>query len=376
MDIQISAAIVSFILFSIFVYLKRKKIETQKILFPLLYFSMYRTTFGIRCMEAFATKFRKPLKIIGYLGIFLCFLGMITISFLLVQNIYILFTKPEAKPGVGLVLPFNVPWAFYVPFFYWIISIIIIAIVHEFSHGILAQTHNLKIKSSGFAFLGILLPVIPAAFVEPDEKELKKKPHNQQLSVFAAGPFSNILLGALLLFIVVPLVHGAIESKGVKITGYVDHTQKFPAELAGINPGEIILQMDETQIKSINDLERVMSQKKPGDKVQIATDKKTYNLVLAKNPEKENLSYLGVKLQNNFPLAIIWLMDLLWWLITLSFGIGLFNLLPIGPLDGGRMLQLVMHKIFNKEKGEKYWKYIGIFFLMVVFVNILFSFIK
>ena len=36
----------------------------------------------------------------------------------------------------------------------------------------------------------------------------------------------------------------------------------------------------------------------------------------------------------------------------LNFGIGLFNLVPVGPIDGGRMFQLAMYKLFGKETVE------------------------
>ena len=164
-DVQTIAAIIFLIFLLIFILAKRKQMQTQKILSPFIYFLMYKTKLGLRFMDNFSKKFRKPLTFIGYIGIFACFLGMALISYALVQNIYALFTKPEATSGVGLVLPFKAKGVFFVPFFYWIISIFIIALVHEFSHGIIARTHNLKIKSSGFAFLGILIPIIPAAFV-------------------------------------------------------------------------------------------------------------------------------------------------------------------------------------------------------------------
>ena len=57
-------------------------------------------------------------------------------------------------------------------------------------------------------------------------------------------------------------------------------------------------------------------------------------------------------------------------LFVLNLGIGLFNLVPIGPLDGGRMLQLACHKLFDREKGNKIWGYIGLFFLLIIFINI------
>ena len=80
--------------------------------------------------------------------------------------------------------------------------------------------------TSGFAFLAVLLPIIPAAFVEPDEKQLNKSPIYQQLSVFAAGPFSNILLAIIIFlffsFAFTPLMANVYEPAGVEITQLTD----------------------------------------------------------------------------------------------------------------------------------------------------------
>ena len=67
----------------------------------------------------------------------------------------------------------------------------------------------------------------------------------------------------------------------------------------------------------------------------------------------------------------------MYWLFVLNLGIGLFNLVPLGPIDGGRMLQLAMHKIFrNEKKGDKAWKYISMLFLALILANIMFAFFK
>src|SRR3989344_8635488 len=110
----------------------------------------------------------------------------------------------------SLVLPgVKIPGLPYLGFWHWIITIFILALVHEFCHGILARLYNLKIKSSGLAILGVLLPIVPAAFVEPDEKKLFKKKKKEQLSVLAAGPFSNLVLAGIIflisLFLFMPL---------------------------------------------------------------------------------------------------------------------------------------------------------------------------
>src|SRR3989344_1407703 len=300
-DVQTIAAIIFLAVLTIFVYLKRKNLDTKQIIPHVLYFSMYRTTWGIRLMDSLAKRYRKLTTYIGYFGIFVCFLGMALISYSLVQNIVHLFTKPEAAPGVGLVLPFKAKGVFFVPFFYWIIAIFVIAVVHEFAHGLIARAHNLQVKSSGFAFLGLIVPIIPAAFVEPDEKKLRTRPHKEQLSVFAAGPFSNILFALLLFaiasFIITPLASGTIEANGVKITDYVKENGPFPAEASGIKIGELVQSIDNRPTPYVENLSAVLRGKNPGDVVAVKTDKSSYQLALAKNPENESLAYMGAYLE-------------------------------------------------------------------------------
>src|SRR3989338_4469142 len=400
MDLQLASTIIFVILLSLIVYINRKGIQLQKIFFPLLYFCMYRTRLGIKLMDSIAGKFKNILKYISYLGIIIGFLGIILISYGLIDNVYKIITKPEALPGVGLVLPFEVKGVFYVPFFYWIISIFVIAVVHEFSHGIIARYYNMRIKSSGLAFLGIVIPVVPAAFVEPDEDELKKRPVKEQLGVFAAGPFSNIALAFIILIlgglIASPLVENIIELNGVKVTGFIKDSEPFPGEKAGITIGETIIGIGNKEINEIENFSLVLRDKSPGDNIVIKTDKKEYDIVLAKNPENGSKGYVGVYVQQNakikdkiinrygsfLPSLILWFTGtpirngLIGWLVILNFGIGLFNLVPLGPLDGGRMLFAALQKYFKKEKAMRIWKFIGLLFLILIFINIGFAFIR
>ena len=201
MNIEIISIIV-FLLFLLFVlYYWRRNVAVQKILFPILYFAMFRTKFGIKFMKSFSKKHPKLVSALGVIGVYIGFLGMAFIAWALIWNLIQTIMSPVAVQGVALVLPFKAKGVFYVPFFYWIISIFVLAIVHEFAHGVVAKRYGVKIKSSGFAFFCIFIPLIPAAFVEPDEKTLVKKTRMQQLSVFAAGPLANVILGIACLLI-------------------------------------------------------------------------------------------------------------------------------------------------------------------------------
>ncbi len=172
MDFELIAFFIFVIFLGIFLYFKRKNIEVQKIIYPVLYFLMYKTKLGLKAMDRFSKK--RFVNWFGNIGVVIGFAGMAAMAFFLIYNIYRIFTTPAAVAGVQLVLPFKTKFGFHVPFFYWIIAIFIIATCHEFMHGVMARKNKVKIKSSGFAFLGVLVPVLPAAFVEPDEKQMAK----------------------------------------------------------------------------------------------------------------------------------------------------------------------------------------------------------
>jgi len=377
--------ILFFVILSLFAFIKRKKIRMQKILYPALYFLMYRTKIGLNFMDNVAKKFPRFLRAAGYFAIFIGFSGMLLLAFELIRNLVKILTTPEAVPGVGLVLPFEVKGAFYVPFFYWIISIFILAVVHEFSHGIFARLYDIKIKSSGFAVLAILIPILPAAFVEPDEKKLRKKKAREQLSVFAAGPFANIAFAFFVLLIfglfVPPVLSSIVELNGIEVVEILDN---FPAQKAGITKGEIIKEIDNVEVKGLANFTSFLSSKRPGDSVLLKTDKNEYNIVLGENPQNKSKSYLGVSVSQNsdikggviekygklIPSVILWFIGLMYWLYLLNLGIGLFNLVPIGPIDGGRMMHVALLKFFNKKKADRYWKIISVFFLLLIIFNV------
>ena len=173
-------------------YINRKKIEVQaKIIF------LYRMKWGLKWMDKYSSKYREWVILLGYIGVGAGFVGLVFISYMLIKNLYQLFLVPDTISGVSLVLPgVEVPGLGILPFWHWIIAIFIIAIVHEFAHGIVARAHNIKVKNTGIVLFG---PII-GAFVEPDEQNLSKQSDIKQYSVLAAGAFSNVLLA------IVPLI--------------------------------------------------------------------------------------------------------------------------------------------------------------------------
>lgn len=392
MDIQVIAAILFVLFLLLFVYIKRKNIALQKIIFPLLYMIIYRSNFGIKFMNKVSKKYREIVKFFGYVGIGIGFLGMIFISWNIIVMAYNLITTPAPAAGVSLVLPFtNVPGIGYLSFFHWIIAIFILAVVHEFSHGIVAKAHGLDIKSSGFAFFAVIAPIIPAAFVEPDEKKIQKADPAVQYSIFAAGPMANILL-ALIIVIAMPFVintsklapfeEGMTEPVGFSFA--IIDNEEYPAIQSGMEAG-IMKGINGEEITSYADFNDATYGLKPNEELTIITDTGEYTLTTAVSPDNPKRGFIGIVPQRNervfkpeyksYELPFNWFKELFRWLFLLNFFIGLFNLLPLGIVDGGRMLNtLLQSTVKNKKKATKVWGWISFFFLILILFGLYVSY--
>jgi membrane-associated protease RseP (regulator of RpoE activity) len=56
----------------------------------------------------------------------------------------------------------------------------------------------------------------------------------------------------------------------------------------------------------------------------------------------------------------------------LNLGIGAINLLPLGPLDGGRMANIALNKrMKNKERAKKLFRWISMLSLLLLLANLI-----
>ena len=69
---------------------------------------------------------------------------------------------------------------------------------------------------------------------------------------------------------------------------------------------------------------------------------------------------------------MFWFSILLQWLFIISFGVGLFNLLPLGPIDGGRMFRtLLSYFIKDTKKLDKIFITVSLFSLLLIILNLM-----
>lgn len=371
--------LVLFYIFLLFIFrIYRNKFEVEwKV------FALYKTKWGIKLMDKIAKKFPRALSFLGILSIIFGFIGMITtLAFIFYATYQILFV-PKAEAALAPLLP-GISVSDKLPilsFWHWIIAILIVATVHEFSHGIYARLKNVKIKSSGFAFLGPIL----AAFVEPNEEQLKKKSTLDQLLVFSAGPFSNIILGIIVIlvmvFIFVPMANSITYVNGLVIS---DINESLPINNSGLGSGYILQEINEIKINNTRVLSDTLSKKSPGDVVIVKANGSYYNVTLGNDYENKSKAVLGIsfskydiELKDQFkPFSWLykifgWFGMLLFWIFNISIGVGLFNLLPLGPVDGGRMFYATALKYMkNKKKALRLLNFISLIILIMIIINL------
>jgi membrane-associated protease RseP (regulator of RpoE activity) len=219
------ALLVLFIIFSsFFLYRNKKNLKQEGWLL------LYKTKWGVRLIDKIGIKYKRTLKFLSYVSIFLGYILMVAIVYLIIQTIYLYFTTEIARvisaPPIAPLIPYFPQLfgleSFFPPFYfiYFIVAILIIATVHEFSHGIFARRYDIKIKSTGFAFLK-WFPAIFGAFVEQDDKDMDKKTKFEQMSVLSAGVFANVVIAVLFFVILCLFFSYAFTPTGIVFDGFI-----------------------------------------------------------------------------------------------------------------------------------------------------------
>jgi len=366
---------------------------------------MLRTTRGLPLLDKLARP-KRFWRFFANIGIPLTVIAMFfMLAILIVGDVRILVTQPaptayNAPQNVLLLPGINQ----FIPLTWGLIGLIVTLVVHELSHAILSRVADIKVKS-----LGLLIALIPiGAFAEPDESQLlgidakqgqKIATRPERLRVFSAGIIGNfaVELIALTLFFG-PVLSSVTATGGLGVVAVVSGS---PAELAGLQPGMTISQIDGITISDANDFQAFMNTTHPG---QIVTVKvinqgisKSFGIVLDKNPNSDkgflgiqggsaselltllrqvpsnlntfqgwgvliglpllffggftgNIAHLYQPIGWAAPLGdgFFWIANTLLWVGWLNFYVGLFNCLPAVPLDGGHIFRELFKSLTEK----------------------------
>src|SRR6478609_1806909 len=100
-------------------------------------------------------------------------------------------------------------------------------------------------------------------------------------------------------------------NEGAFVAGFGTMEEKSAAKQAGIQKGDVVIKLDETEIKSSTALIEYVGRRRPGDKIQVTVDRKGKNIVIpvtlknregkvatVKKEEKDVVSNLGIELED------------------------------------------------------------------------------
>jgi membrane-associated protease RseP (regulator of RpoE activity) len=339
-------------------------------------------------------------KYIGWVFLALVPLIAALALFLITGSLIALLNNPaagqvvkEMGPGSILMLPGINPM---LPIVYGWAAIVIAIVIHEGAHGIIARNNGFRVKSSGLLFF-LVIPI--GAFVDVDEEQLKTARARPSVKVMAAGVGGNIILGAVCL-IGLMLIVGSLTPM---VTGvYInDVNSTMPAAVAGLQPKDVIVSIDNLTISSSDDLHNALTNKTAGDMVLVTVrrgDSWQYTYTTTVNlTVSDNRTVMGVTVYNlatdailknyntfgidrlamyivpptlasgyipfsdtlapfySSPLGSGWsiLANLLFWVWFVNFNLAIFNALPLYPMDGGRIFNITLKRYLGKRMSEK-----------------------
>jgi membrane-associated protease RseP (regulator of RpoE activity) len=341
----------------IFIFLKIFKKENTDYKFI---YGMFRTKKLMEIMKKISnTKFSKFLSISSLilgpiliiLAVFFLFFGILTRT----------PTYAPALPGISygpITLPITQT----------IIAIFIAAFIHEFAHGILVYKNKLDLKSWGFFYLGPLI----GAFVEPDEKEIEKLNKKEQIKIYSAGAAINIIAGLISLFLLLFSLY--IISIFNLATPYVKILYTLPNTYAyNVIPNNTILySINGTQILYLNQIEGILNNTKPGEYILLNTSAGLFNIELTNNDGKP---FIGIVVEQEYYYkvpGIDFIESLLFWLFVINIGLGIGNMIPIYPLDGGKTMKSILEIFLDKKESKIVTLSLSIILLALILYNISF----
>ncbi|MEM3397849.1 MAG: site-2 protease family protein [Nitrososphaerota archaeon] len=311
------------------------------------FFLMLKSNNMIKYMDKLSSSHRMFWKILSNLGLATSIGLSFFAVYFLADNLRTYIFMPE-HVGVGnIVIPIIIGVTIrfdHLP--YMLIAFAIVLITHEGMHGIIARLEKIKLRSTGF-FLAF---IFPGGFVEPDEENFKEAPTISKMRVAAAGSFANLTVGMLVLLMMMTLFAPTVMGVIVLETS---------GEEVGPQPNEVIYTINGVPLSPETLYQNITLR----DTLFIETDRGNYTYKIKESvtiPIAWILRSLGVVRVDYYRPTVLGLGNpetdyslyrALWWIQLISFGVAIFNMLPIKILDGHLLyMSLIQSRIKNEKK--------------------------
>jgi membrane-associated protease RseP (regulator of RpoE activity) len=354
-------------------FLKKRGLDVQP------FYLMFRVGNVNTFFDRLATH-RRAVNIFASLGVVAgVFLAAYSIWFFL-NNILTLSFAPSQFQAVTLVIPFVTIQTSQL-LIYFFAAVPIILVVHEFSHAIVARYEGISLKSGGIALFAVLI----AGFVEPDEKEFKAAAPEKRRRVLAAGSWSNIILAALVVALLIfqPAFAYWLPSpfrsafygpaSGIVITGFYSTTG---LQFTGVSVGDAITSVNGTTVHDLDQLTAFTLPINQTITVGVLSKgvTKTVEVTTIANPNNSSRGALGIYGDTYYPpyLSVptmpVWIFSFLLWLGYFSAVVGAFNMLPMVPFDGEGYMNSYLER-YLPVNAAKYLRYAINVFILVLFAG-------
>jgi regulator of sigma E protease len=327
---------------------------------------------------------------------------------------------------------------FIIQLFEFIGGIAILIIIHELGHFFAARALKVEVEEFGIGFPPRLVKLFEAkgtkftlnwiplgGFVRPKGENDPTVPGGLaaaspwvRLTVLFAGPLANIFLGILLSIII---IYNLGEPDRVKIAQISPNS---PAAQAGLLPGDIILAINGKEVHGSGELYTEIYNnlgKQTEITIRRVTEQIKYSLV-PRNPPPEDgaigitmetivkptswgkaipsgvntayeytrnvlslpmrIAHGEVSPEEGRPLGYKGMFDVyqqipnpLWFFMIISMSLGIFNLLPIPALDGGRILLILPEILIKRRIPPQYENMIhlvgfAMLLILLIYINL------
>ena len=312
--------------------------------------------------------------------------------------------------------------------------------IHEFGHLIAAKLNKVNVlefsigmgpklfsfNKNGTNYSLRLLPIGGYCNMEGENEEsendgsFSSKSPLRKISILSAGAIMNLLLGFVALFVI------TLSSQNITSTYVGKLNESAPAYNQGIKENDKILKLNGDSIHTINDINLFMGEN-DGEDISVTVlrdnkDKLTFTITPFFDTDRYYIGFTPKVIENNFfesvrysfyngffvskvilkslfqlitggislneasgPVGVVkeigvaakgGFFNLVYILAIITINLGLFNLLPIPALDGGRIFFCLIELITRKKlspKIESIIHSIGLCLLLLVMVFVTFN---
>jgi membrane-associated protease RseP (regulator of RpoE activity) len=306
--------------------------------------------------------------------------GLMIVAYdFLAKNLELLLVKPQQAGPLQPIVPIPGVGVSFETFPYLVVALSVLLASHELSHGIASLVDHIPLKSTGLIYAHVVM----GGFVEPIEEKLNQARNLSKLRVFAAGSFTNIVLGILVLFLLVNFSSTTAlfyNPGGVRVNTI---SPTFPVHTSGLTVGDTVTAINGTKIADVNALRIYMQSVHPGQRVLLETPEGQFLIKTTADPTNSSHALIGIGLDDAYapklpflpadaPLAIN---KEEFWLSNVLISVAFINMLPIPPFDGDKFLETALN-VFGIKRTKEIRTVFGGVALAILLMNILVSWFR